>query len=140
MFLANGYNFNDQYADKCILRIDMNTRNHTHEINELHAGICGALADPNRILILYLLSNKPLNVNMLVEKLDLTQPTVSRHLKVLRESRLVTARRDGQSVFYELVDFRVIQALDLLRTVLGEALIKQGMLANTVNKEYVSLN
>ena len=118
----------------------MSTSNLIYEINQLHANICGALADPSRILILYLLSEGPLNVNALVEKLDLPQPTVSRHLKVLRERGLVTAERDGQSVFYNLADVRVIHALDLLRTVLGERLSKQATLANTVTKEFSSLN
>ena len=118
----------------------MHNPNLIQEINQLHANICGALADPSRILILYLLSEGPLNVNTLVEKLELPQPTVSRHLKVLRERGLVTAERDGQSVFYSLADIRVIEALDLLRTVLGERLSKQASLANTVAREYSSLN
>ena len=118
----------------------MNTQNLIQEINQLHANICGALADPSRILILYLLSEGPLNVNALVEKLDLPQPTVSRHLKVLRERGLVVAARDGQSVYYSLADSRVIDALDLLRTVLGERLAKQATLANSVTREYAGQN
>ena len=118
----------------------MNTPNLIQEINQLHANICGALADPSRILILYLLSEGPLNVNTLVEKLDLPQPTVSRHLKVLRERGLVTAERDGQSVYYSLGDTRVIEALDLLRTVLGERLSKQASLANSVTRDFTILN
>ena len=114
----------------------MNTPNLVQEINQLHANICGALADPSRILILYLLSEGPLNVNTLVDKLNFPQPTVSRHLKVLRERGLVTAERDGQSVYYNLADNRVIQALDLLRTVLGERLSKQATLAYSVIRDY----
>jgi DNA-binding transcriptional ArsR family regulator len=118
----------------------MNTTTLIQEVNQLHANICAALADPSRILILYLLSEGPLNVNALVEKLDLPQPTVSRHLKVLRERGLVLAERDGQSVFYDLADHRVIKALDLLRTVLGERLAKQASLAHTVSHEYAGAN
>lgn len=118
----------------------MNTTLLIQEVNQLHANICAALADPSRILILYLLSEGPLNVNALVEKLDLPQPTVSRHLKVLRERGLVLAERDGQSVFYALADNRVIKALDLLRTVLGERLAKQATLAQTVSHEFAGVN
>ena len=57
------------------------------EINQLHAEICAGLADPKRILILYALHEKPRNVNELVELLDLSQPMVSRHLKVLTRAR-----------------------------------------------------
>lgn len=118
----------------------INTTLLIQEVNQLHANICAALADPSRILILYLLSEGPLNVNALVEKLDLPQPTVSRHLKVLRERGLVLAERDGQSVFYALADNRVIKALDLLRTVLGERLAKQATLAQTVSHEFAGVN
>ncbi|GAB4578558.1 MAG: hypothetical protein Fur0022_12930 [Anaerolineales bacterium] len=118
----------------------MNTSALLQEVNQLHANICAALADPSRILILYLLADGPLNVNALVEKLELPQPTVSRHLKVLRERGLVLAEREGQSVFYTLADHRVIQALDLLRTVLGERLSKQASLAQTVTHEFSGIN
>ena len=65
------------------------------EVNLLHASICQALADPKRILILYALSEGPRTVTELTEALDVPQPTVSRHLKVLRERRLVSTERDG---------------------------------------------
>ncbi len=107
------------------------------EIRQLHARICAALADPTRILILYLLKDEPLNVNALVEKLDMPQPSVSRHLRVLRERGLVSAGRQGQSVYYVLNDSRVVEALDLLRAVLADRLVKQADLANRVTQEFI---
>jgi len=104
------------------------------EVNQLHANICAALADPSRILILYLLADGPKHVNAIVKDLDLSQPTVSRHLKVLRERGLVQADREGQSMNYELSDLRVIQALDLLRAILADRLATQAALANQVKK------
>jgi len=98
------------------------------EINRLHAEVCSGLADPNRILILYTLSEDQYNVSDLALAIDLPQPTVSRHLKVLRERNMVTAHRDGRSVYYSLVDDRVIQALDLLRAMLASSLEKQAAL------------
>src|SRR4030067_1371902 len=68
------------------------------EINQLHAEICAGLADPKRILILYTLHEKPCNVNELVETLNLSQPLVSRHLKILRERGMVTTNRIGTTV------------------------------------------
>jgi ArsR family transcriptional regulator len=103
------------------------------EINELHSSLCAGLADPKRILILYALSEKSLNVSELTDSLGLPQPTVSRHLKMLRERGLVLARRDGQSVYYDIADQRVIQALDILRAVLADMLRSQAMLARSLN-------
>ncbi len=99
------------------------------EVNLLHAHICQALADPKRILILYSLHEGAKTVTELTEQLDVPQPTVSRHLKVLRERRLVAAEREGTSVRYSLADPRVIEALDTMRAVLMDGLSQQAALA-----------
>jgi DNA-binding transcriptional ArsR family regulator len=104
------------------------------EIHQLHSRLCAGLADPKRILLLYALADGPRNVSNLTETLALPQPTISRHLKLLRERGLVLAERDGQSVFYSLTDRRVIQALDLLRTVLADMLESQANLARSITQ------
>jgi DNA-binding transcriptional ArsR family regulator len=102
------------------------------EVNQLHAEICAGLADPKRILILYALHDKPCTVNELVETLDLSQPMVSRHLKILRERGMVNTNRIGATVEYSLSDERLINALDLLRMVLANKLKNQAALADTL--------
>lgn len=104
------------------------------EINKLHAQVCSGLADPNRILILYKLAEAPHNVSELAASLEIPQPTVSRHLKVLRERSMVNADREGQSVYYSLADDRIIQALDLLRAILADSLESQVDLARTASE------
>jgi len=104
----------------------------TQEITALHAGICSALADPRRILLLYALNERPRNVSELARELGISQPTASRHLNLLRERGLVTAKREGQSVVNSLADQRIIQALDLLREVLASNLQGQAALAESV--------
>lgn len=106
----------------------------TEEVTALHAGICSGLADPRRILMLYALSDKPRNVSELAEELGISQPTASRHLNLLRERGLVTARREGQSVVNTLADERIIQALDLLREVLASNLQSQAALVESVSE------
>ncbi len=92
------------------------------EISALEADFCFALSDPTRLLILYTLADGPRNVTELSTELDVIQPTTSRHLKVLRDRGLVTAVRQGTTVTYHLADHRLIQALDLLRTVMRDRL------------------
>ncbi|MDY7042463.1 MAG: metalloregulator ArsR/SmtB family transcription factor [Chloroflexota bacterium] len=89
------------------------------EVHLLHKRVCYALADPNRVLLLYALSEGPLCVSELVEALDVSQPTVSRHLRVLRDRGLVNPERKGTAIYYNLTDRRLIEALDLLRGVLS---------------------
>jgi DNA-binding transcriptional ArsR family regulator len=106
----------------------------TEEVNLLHAQICQGLADPTRILILYLLADSPRYVTELADQLGTSQPTVSRHLKVLRERGLVTTTREGNTVHYALHDQRVIQALDLLRAVMADVLVERAGLAKALTQ------
>lgn len=106
----------------------------TQEITRLHADICSALADPRRILILYMLSNEPKNVSEIAKELNISQPAASRHLSLLRERGILTSKREGQAVVYILQDNRIIEALDLLRGVLAENLKNQADLANSAYK------
>ncbi len=92
------------------------------EVNALHAEICAGLADPKRITILYELADSPKNVTEIANALGMSQPLVSRHLKVLRERGMVVAHRNGPAVIYSLGDRRLIEALDLLRAVLRDHL------------------
>ena len=55
-----------------------------------------ALADPNRRTLLQLLLEQPRSVNELVERLGISQPGTSKHLRVLREAGLVRVRVDKQ--------------------------------------------
>ena len=61
-----------------------------------------AFGDPSRLRIIWLLSSKEMTVNDIVKAVGLSQPTVSRHLAILREAEIVTDRRDGQRVYYGL--------------------------------------
>ena len=102
------------------------------EISLLEADFCFALSDPNRILMLYALSEKPLNVTELTNELGLNQPTTSRHLKVMRERGLVQTVRTGTTITYHLTDQRLIQALDLLRSVMRDRLTQRASLINEI--------
>jgi DNA-binding transcriptional ArsR family regulator len=61
-----------------------------------------ALAEPNRREILDLLRDGERSVNDLVGRLRLSQPGVSKHLKVLREAGLVRVRAEGRQRWYGL--------------------------------------
>jgi DNA-binding transcriptional ArsR family regulator len=61
-----------------------------------------ALAEPSRRRILDLLRGGERSVNDLVSRLDLSQPSVSKHLKVLREAGLVGVRPEGKLRWYGL--------------------------------------
>jgi DNA-binding transcriptional ArsR family regulator len=60
------------------------------------------LAEPTRRRILDLLLERPRPVGELVDELGISQPGVSKHLRVLRESGFVGVRQDAQRRWYEL--------------------------------------
>ncbi|MDQ6777609.1 MAG: metalloregulator ArsR/SmtB family transcription factor [Actinomycetota bacterium] len=60
------------------------------------------LAEPHRRRILELLGPSECSVGDLVERLELSQPAVSKHLRILREAGLVAVRVDAQRRLYSL--------------------------------------
>ena len=86
------------------------------EAAELLAARFKALADPTRVAIVNCLAGaEEVCVCELNERFDLSQPTISHHLKVLREAGLVDATRRGTWAYYRLVP----QAIESLRGALG---------------------
>lgn len=83
------------------------------------AKLAKAIADPNRIEILRLLANQdgPVCACDIVDHVDLSQPTVSHHLKKLKDAGLLTSSRRGLWVFYQ-VDPEGARALTRLTTLL----------------------
>ncbi|MFH1372946.1 MAG: metalloregulator ArsR/SmtB family transcription factor [bacterium] len=61
-----------------------------------------AFGNQTRLKILALLSSGEMTVGEVVVEIGLSQPTISRHLAILREAEVVVDRRDGQQVFYSL--------------------------------------
>jgi len=102
------------------------------EIALLHDRFCSAINDPTRLRLIYELAAGPQYVSRLVKALELPQGTVSRHLRILRDHGVVSARRKGNRVLYELVDSRVIDVIDLLRVMLTDLLDRQGATAGRI--------
>jgi DNA-binding transcriptional ArsR family regulator len=69
------------------------------------------LAEPHRRLILELLAQDELPVGELVRRMGMSQPLVSKHLRVLREAGLVTSRVDAQRRFYS-IEFGPLAEID----------------------------
>ena len=64
--------------------------------------VYGALADPTRRSIVEVLTNGEMEAGAIAARFDISRPAVSRHLRVLRESDLVHARKDGTRRLYRL--------------------------------------
>lgn len=72
-----------------------------------------ALADPTRRKILELLKNKSLNAGEIAAEFNMTKPSISNHLSILKQADLVDSEKIGQNVIYSL---RTSVIEDMLRT------------------------
>ena len=79
--------------------------------------VARALADPKRLCVLETLAGGERSVSDLSRDVGCQVPNMSQHLSVLRAAGLVTARRDGSTVFYRLSDARVLEAYRMIQTI-----------------------
>lgn len=88
---------------------------------EKQAQLCQALGHIVRLRIVHALKQGPRCVNELVTVLeDTPQPTISRHLAVLRSAGVVTTRRHGMEVIYEISDPKIVAVCEMMRKILAE--------------------
>lgn len=73
------------------------------------------LAHPRRLEVINLLRDKELSVTDIYSMLDLPQANISQHLMLMRESGVVSTRKQGKQVFYRLTDRRLVGICDSLR-------------------------
>jgi ArsR family transcriptional regulator len=102
------------------------------EIFHLQAELCKSLADPKRLMIIHELREGERSVSELAEGLGLKQSNTSQHLAVLRKAGIIVPRRDGNTVYYSLVNPKIAEACDLVRGVIADHLQRNQTLAGIV--------
>jgi DNA-binding transcriptional ArsR family regulator len=76
-----------------------------------------AMAHPLRLKILCLISNQELSVLEIVDAVGTSQSNISQHLAVLRDTRILAARKKANRVFYRIIDSRVLEMIALTRRI-----------------------
>ena len=76
-----------------------------------------AMAHPLRLKILCLVNNQELSVLEIVDAVGTSQSNISQHLAVLRDTRILAARKEANKVFYRIVDSRVLEMIALTRRI-----------------------
>lgn len=77
--------------------------------------LMGMLSQPMRLKVLCHLMGKEMSVQELTDICGLSQPAMSHHLAKLRAADLVTTRRDGQSIYYQMGSKKVETLLLVLQ-------------------------
>ncbi|MBE2178845.1 MAG: winged helix-turn-helix transcriptional regulator [Chthoniobacterales bacterium] len=88
------------------------TRIDPRQLNRM-ASLFATLSDPARLRILHSLRTGPRSVGEIHRACRLKQANTSKHLRILREAGLVTARREGTSVRYAICEPLIFDLCDL---------------------------
>jgi DNA-binding transcriptional ArsR family regulator len=113
-----------------ILNNNQKTETEKSDIFELHANFCRCLSNPIRLIILEVLSKGEKSVGEMAEVSGVTLANISQHLTVLRNHNIVKRRKSGQTVYYSIIDARIIDACNLIRSVLLDTMKRQGKIAS----------
>lgn len=87
---------------------------------DLQAELCSAMGNSLRLQIVHMLRESPKRVNAIAEELGVSQATTSRHLAVLRNVGILSAQRQGTDVIYQIVNPKITEICEAMRTVLAE--------------------
>ncbi len=104
-------------------------------VHEVKATLFRVLGHPARVRILELLREGERSVGALQSELGLDSGGTSQHLAALRRIGLVTARRDGTSVFYRVEDDGVFDLLAVARAIISRRLAMEQSLLHELESE-----
>ena len=90
------------------------------------AALLRLLSNERRLMILCQLIGGELSVGTLQGRLGLSQSALSQHLARLRADRIVATRREGQTIFYRIIDPAALQLLETLADLFCPPDMRQG--------------
>jgi DNA-binding transcriptional ArsR family regulator len=85
-----------------------------HIAAEQAARLMKVLSNPDRLMLLCQLSQGEKRVGELEEILGISQPTLSQQLTVLRDEELVTTRREGKNIYYQIASPQALAVVHVL--------------------------
>ena len=95
------------------------------ENHEAAASLLKALANTNRLKVLYNLAGKELSVSALNQRVGLSQSALSQHLASLRRENLVSTRRDAQTIYYSLYGDKAQRVISLLDDMFSQEMLEK---------------
>jgi DNA-binding transcriptional ArsR family regulator len=81
------------------------------------ADLMRALSNERRLMLLCQLQGKEMTVGEIHSKLDLSQSALSQHLATLRDQKIVGTRRDGQNIYYRIINPAALQIISTLASI-----------------------
>jgi ArsR family transcriptional regulator, virulence genes transcriptional regulator len=94
------------------------------ELYRIKAIFCKTLADSKRQMMITELRSGEKTVGQIAEIIEISQPTASHHLAILREAGVVKARREGSSIYYSLATPKIAEACDIVQEIILNQMAK----------------
>jgi ArsR family transcriptional regulator len=100
----------------------------------LHAEMCQVFSHPTRLEIICVLRERECTVSRMAKLLKVSMGNLSQHLAMMRERRILSSRKAGNQVFYQVANPKLLKAFDLLREILLEQKEKESRLLTKSKK------
>jgi ArsR family transcriptional regulator len=104
-------------------------------IFEMQAELCRAMSHTIRFEILYLLRDGPKCVSELALAAGRPQAAISRHLASLRNVGVIIGKRQGQGIYYQIANPKIMSVCDLMRQVLEEKALHHSKMMKAMEDE-----
>jgi DNA-binding transcriptional ArsR family regulator len=104
------------------------------EVLRMQAELCKSLSDPKRLRIIQELRGGEKSVSELAKILEVKQSNASQHLAILRKTGIISPRKEGSTVYYQLTNQKIAEACDLVHEVIAEQLKNSRRLSNLMQR------
>lgn len=88
---------------------------------ERQAAFCGIFNNPLRIRLMLLIGESEMSVGEIAEKLEVSLPNLSQHLRLMKDRNCLASRKEGKNVYYRITSPLFLEAMTLVRRGITEA-------------------
>jgi len=79
------------------------------------AEVCKVFGNVNRVMILWALGDQEMSVGDIAEAIDTSLQNASQHLRLMKDKRILTSRREGHTIYYRIADHALMEGCRLLQ-------------------------
>jgi len=100
------------------------------QIYAYHAEMCQVFSHPKRLEAINVLRDGEMTVSELAQRLGLTVGNLSQHLSMMKERHILLSRKEGNMVYYRIMNPKLIRCFDMMREMLFEQIRQDAALIN----------
>ncbi len=109
-------------------------RTQQSEVYDRHAEMCKVFSSSIRLQILNTLREQEMSVTNLADRLGVAIGNLSQHLNMMKQRRVLVSRKDGNNVYYQLANPKMLKAFDLIREILFEQMQRESTIVRQMER------